>query len=384
MLLPNPPDAFFQTLQKYSYKFVWSSKPDKISRNTVHKSIKNGGLGLPEVKTFASSLKLNWFRKALRTNNKWKSIIENLFPILNYIEKYGPEIITTFKKSNLFWIEVLEAYKHFYYKVKSKNSSQLLAEPVFYNNRIQIGHHFILGQRWINRGVFCIGHFVLENGDLISYEEFKQKFNVRMNVVTFFSLRSAIRQYARTTAILMNDNRFLSVHKCFNMLMSTPKGSKMIYDILIDNNNSPKCCGSWDERLGIQNDWKCIFMLASKVPDIGLKWFHLKILHRCLGTNVILRQIGVLASDRCSFCNITKDSIRHMFWQCTFVQNFWKELENAINTKCPTALNYNITELLAITGYDTNMQTDAIMYFIIILGKQHIYKCKSERKVPHL
>ena len=384
MLLPNPPDEFLKTLQTICYKFVWNSKPDKINRKTVHKSIKNGGLGLPELKVLTSSLKLTWLRKALNAKNKWRSIIESMFPILNQIEKYGPEIIETSQRYNTFWAEVLEAYKQFFYKVVSKNSTQLLAEPVFYNNKIQIGKHFILGKRFINHGIFCVGHFVIENGDFVSYDEFKQKFNVRMDVVTFFSLKSAIREYIRTTDISINHNKYLNVHKCFSMLISTPKGSKMIYDILIDNNKSPKCCESWDERLEIRNDWKSIFLNASKLSDIGLKWFQLKIIHRCLGTNVILKQIGVLNNDRCSFCNTVKDSIRHMFWQCTFIQHFWTDLMNIINTKCPNALNYTITEPLAITGHDAHMQTDTIMYFIIILGKQYIYKCKLENKGPLL
>ena len=300
MLLPNPPDAFFTTLQNYCYKFVWSNKPDKINRKTVHKSIRNGGLGLPKLKTLASSLKLSWFWKAFNTNGKWKSITEFMCPLLKDMEKYGPEIIPTFKLTNVFWIEVLNVYKQFYYKIRSKNSAQLLTEPVFYNNRIQIGQHFALGKRWINQGVFCIGHFILENGNLISYDDFLEKFNARMDVVTFLGLKSAIKEYIRKSDIPVNDNKFLNTQKCFGMLMSAPKGSKMIYDILVDNDIKPKCCASWNERLEIQNDWQSIFLYASKLSDIGMKWFQLKILHRCLRTNVILKEIGVLDNDMCS------------------------------------------------------------------------------------
>ena len=113
-----------------------------------------------------------------------------------------------------------------------------------------------------------------------------------------------------------------------------------------------------------------------------MKWFQLKILHRCLGTNVILKEIGVLDNNMCSFCNTNKDTIRHMFWQCACIQQFRKALTDTINAKCSHAVNFNMTEPLAITGYDINVQSDAIMYFIIMSAKQYIYKCKLERKEP--
>ena len=91
ILLPNPPDIFFQTLQGLCYTFVWNKKPDKISRKVVHNSIENGGLGLPELKTFVTSLKLAWIRKLENTNHKWKGIVMFNIPLLGNNEKFGPD-----------------------------------------------------------------------------------------------------------------------------------------------------------------------------------------------------------------------------------------------------------------------------------------------------
>ena len=66
----------------------------------------------------------------------------------------------------------------------------------------------------------------------------------------------------------------------------------------------------------IDNDWRSIFTLTHKIGDIKLKWFQLKILHRCLCTNIILKEIGITDSDKCNFCNTHKDSIDHVFWKC--------------------------------------------------------------------
>eukprot|EP00745_Piridium_sociabile_P001170 TRINITY_DN10718_c0_g1_i6.p1 TRINITY_DN10718_c0_g1~~TRINITY_DN10718_c0_g1_i6.p1 ORF type:complete len:186 (+),score=5.76 TRINITY_DN10718_c0_g1_i6:129-686(+) len=115
-----------------------------------------------------------------------------------------------------------------------------------------------------------------------------------------------------------------------------------------------------------------------------MKWFQLRVIHRCLGTNVILKEIGVLNSDLCSFCNTTKDSIRHMFWQCAIIQRFWQELTDTMNEKCQNAYNLHITEPLAILGLDKNIQIDSTFYFIMLLAKQYVYKCKLARNIPVL
>ena len=93
ILLPNPPDNIFDTLQSYCYKFVWDNKKDKISRRTSHKSIKHGGIGMPELKTFAYSLKLTWLRRFQTTKHKWKSITTLDFPMINDLLKFGPEVV---------------------------------------------------------------------------------------------------------------------------------------------------------------------------------------------------------------------------------------------------------------------------------------------------
>ena len=384
MLLPNPPDNFFKTLQTICYKFIWNNKPDKISRKIAHKSIKNGGLGLPELRTFATSLKLTWLRKLLRTNHKWKGIATFICPGINDIQKYGPEIMTIPLRQNLFWKEVFDAYKQFFYKVKSKNSNELLAEQVFYNKRIQIGEHYIVGKKWINKGIFCIAHFVSENGVLLSHEQFKEKYNLNIDFLVYASIKSAIRTYVRTTNIPFDNNKCFNEPKCIKMLMSVAKGSKLYYDTFIENDITPNGCVKWNEKLGVDIDWKKCFLQLHKISDVKSKWFQIRIVHRCLGTNVVLKEIGILNSDLCSFCSQTRDSIRHMFWQCPLILQFWTNFTNTMNTNCQNMVNFNISESLAILGCDNNVEIDTVVYFIILLAKQYIYQCKLQKVLPNM
>ena len=72
ILLPDPPDDFVNNQQKMCFKFIWNNKQDKISRKTAVKSVKGGGLGVPDIRKYISALKIMWIRKLKQTKHKWK------------------------------------------------------------------------------------------------------------------------------------------------------------------------------------------------------------------------------------------------------------------------------------------------------------------------
>ena len=70
LLLPDPPDTFIEDLQNMIFCFVWNRKRDRISRDTAVKHIADGGLGIPQIKSFMNSLKLTWIKT---TTKNYKS-----------------------------------------------------------------------------------------------------------------------------------------------------------------------------------------------------------------------------------------------------------------------------------------------------------------------
>ena len=384
ILLPNPPDKFLDALQKCCYQFVWNKKPDKIKRKTAHKNIKHGGLGIPNLRKFVAALKLSWIRKFQQTNHKWKMIAEYNFPMLNDLDKYGPEIASTFIKSNHFWKDVFISYKEFFYKVLCKNPCQILAEPILYNKRVQIGQEVIQNRNWIQKGVYCIGHFYAQNGTFFTKDQFREKYNINISFLRYAGIRSAINEYIQKTSIIITNDKRMDTSLCNKKINSVYKGSKIYYDILIEDNTQPNCCAKWNDRLNVENDWNKCFLNLHKLSDTNLKWFQARIIHRCLATNVILQQMGITNNDRCNFCNIAKDSISHTFWNCHIIKTFWEEFTMEVNNLCINATNLRLTESLVILGCDIDIEIDDIFYFILILAKQYIYQCKRENSVPSL
>ncbi|WP_293716296.1 hypothetical protein, partial [Thiolapillus sp.] len=156
LLLPNPPDNLVDALQKTMYKFVWNRKQDRISRKIAIKSIAKGGLGIPKLRDYINALKLIWVRKLKTSDHKWKNIIKVTYPKVTLLEQLGSSLPIEELHLNKFWNDVFQAYKQFGRKIKVESSDELAAEPIFCNDKIQVGNRSICYKNWIDNKVFCI------------------------------------------------------------------------------------------------------------------------------------------------------------------------------------------------------------------------------------
>ena len=73
-----------------------------------------------------------------------------------------------------------------------------------------------------------------------------------------------------------------------------------------------------------------------------------------------------------------------MFWQCPAIESFWNTFMRTMCEKCPGAQNVPLTEPLVILGVDNRIDVDSTMYFILVLAKQYIYRCKLGKTKPVL
>ena len=383
LLLPNPPDDSVSRLQLLCYKFVWSNKQDRISRKISIKNIRHGGMGIPDIRKYISALKLTWIRKLANTNHKWKNICTNLYPFLNNLNKYGSNIVNTMKE-NRFWIHVLDAYKQISCEIKPKKSSELLAEPILFNDNIMIGGACIKNMSWVNHGVYCIGHFYNINGNFLTFNEFKAKYNLRIDFVTYNGCKKSILRFFKKFDIQIKDNNYNDTTVTLQTLCSVGKGARLYYDILMLDEAKPKCCQNWNRKLESEIDWKTVFHKMHKIKDVKLKWFQLRIVHRIVATNIVLKSMGIVNNDKCNFCQEERDSIEHFLWKCRYSNSFWLSIEKIINERCQLAHNIRFNENIVIFNADVRFETDAVTDFITLLAKLYIFKCKVDRRLPCL
>jgi hypothetical protein len=366
------------------YSFVWNNKPDRISRKTVVKSVRDGGLGFPDIKKFISSLKLTWIRKFKKTQHKWKNILTDDFVYMERIELYGPEVIKFYTAGNLFWKEVFQVYKEFFYKLEVKALGYILAEPVCFNEKIMVGHKVIEKDEWIEHGVNCIADFLKDDGSFYTQPEFNAKYGLHVDFLTYNGCKMSIKHYVGKTGVDVVNNIPMLVAAPMQKLMSIFKGSKTYYDIFVKNSSEPNCCAKWNTKVVFDIEWKKCFYKLQKIKDVTMKWFQIRIVHRIIATNVMLKEMRVTNTDLCSFCHREKDSISHMFWHCRFSQNFWIAFENWIKENCDNVCNLKMSESMVLFGIAANMLTDPVFDFIVLLAKQYIYSCRYNGIYPLL
>ena len=102
--------------------------------------------------------------------------------------------------------------------------------------------------QWVDNGVYCIAHFIKENGRLRTIAEFNTKFGMMVDFLTFNSCTSSIKQYIKTSAILIRNNMANEVKISPSTIYSAPKGARLYYNILVNDNCMPNCCLKWNEK----------------------------------------------------------------------------------------------------------------------------------------
>ena len=137
----------------------------------------------------------------------------------------------------------------------------------------------------------------------------------------------------------------------------------------------------WKMKLGISEfDWLESFRtLKFSCKDTKLYWFQFRINHNILTTNRSVSKYDRDQCDLCSFCKNSSETIQHLFWYCSVVKQFWKNLEVIINSRCIHAHNFKFNEHLVILGVSDNVYTDKICDLIVLMAKFYIYRCKVKQ-----
>ena len=200
--------------------------------------------------------------------------------------------------------------------------------------------------------------------------------------MTYFGCKLAIKKFLRNSGFEFCNNNVINLTACLQKLYETNKGCKSYYDVLNQNDAKPNCCSKWEDKLQRNIPWQSCFHQLSKNYDVNIKWFQMRIIHRIIGTNVKLKEMGVTNNNKCSFCltetlyntyfgNVnTANSSGHAFW------SYWKR-----STSC---YRLRLSECLILFGIDDNIKTENVFDFILLLAKQYLYKFKIEKQPPNI
>ena len=164
-------------------------------------------------------------------------------------------------------------------------------------------------------------------------------------------------------------------------LQGALKGSSFAYQLLNQGNVVPTSQPKWEEDFNTAGhehnpiDWNKVYSTPYKCTiDVKSRYFQYRYIHRILPTNEFLFKIGIVGSDKCTFCGVEKETIKHLMWSCEKVSAFWKEVIKWLEN-----LNFQINlSFLEVCFGVHNMNHANFINMILIWAKKFIYKCRVQ------
>ena len=220
----------------------------------------------------------------------------------------------------------------------------------------------------------------MDGNSFLSYIDFKNKYSNEINFVTYYSLITAISRYK--TKIMINENvaesKRINYQPAMAIIFKHKRGASYIYSKMIHRKEISKGIKKWWET-NIFEENLAFLKLKTTTQDTKLRWFQFRILHNIITTNLSVSKFNPDQSHLCEFCKIEKESIKHLFWECSHVKRFWNELEKKVTERNPLAKNFKVKENLILFGIDHGFVTDTVCDLILLLGKFFIYRCKVQK-----
>ena len=152
---------------------------------------------------------------------------------------------------------------------------------------------------------------------------FEDKYNLQVTPLSYYGIISAInslfRQSERTNA---------SYESFLSKFLKKP--SRLVYKKLVSIKSELPTLSREKGHKEINVDpghkvnWKVAYVLIfTCTKSSKFIVFNFKFLHRRLSTNSFLKKIGCIDNEKCIFCQYGKESLFHLFWECSKSCCFW-------------------------------------------------------------
>ena len=74
-------------------------------------------------------------------------------------------------------------------------------------------------KHWIDKGVYCVAHFLNEEGKILSHIDFQRKFDITIDFVTYFGFKLAIKKCLRNSGFEFYNNNVINLRRaCRNCM----------------------------------------------------------------------------------------------------------------------------------------------------------------------
>ena len=378
-------ENLIKTIDSMLFNFLWSNRKHGISKNTLIQNIDTGGLKMICIFTMIKSIKIMWFKRLLSNYKaKWKNISWILLNI-NKTQLFSKLNLNLIPKPKIAYYEQSLAMWYEFVNIQPLNVAEILNENLFHNKDLTIDNltlskeFNILRKNDINK---IEDIFNLNSKRFLNINQISLKCHKTIDVLLYNKLISAIP--SRWKQMLKNDDH-KDICKLPLLLFKQNDISQLfnkdVYNILIRRKSlAPSSQEKWVERYPFLEiiDWSQIYRLPYKIcRDTKLQSQQFKLLHRYVNCNLNLFKWKIIDSPNCKYCGLT-DTIEHFYYECCKSEGFWDNIIIWIKNITNISIKFTILEILF--GIMQENDHSKLCNYIILQGKNYIYRCKMEEK----
>ena len=234
-----------------------------------------------------------------------------------------------------------------------------------------------------NLFLFFIYDLLDNEGNILTFETFRNKYEIKTNFLHYASLVNAIKSLLSSTVTINETPTHIQIPVLpFKMknILSTNKGSREIDNVLNSKKLIPKSQKKYADK-GLNIDtyiWGKYNILPFKcLKDTTILWFQYRPIHPILATNTFLHMIHYTDSNKCTFCTNEPETLQHFFYDCNVVRKLWESVEKWIYEK--TGVITTLTKYEIMFGILEGEQKYVLNWLIFNI-KYYIYYMKILKK----
>ena len=215
--------------------------------------------------------------------------------------------------------------------------SSILSQPIWYNKNIKINSKPIYVEEFAKQNIIFLYDLFNTKNELKTWDEIKSTYE--LSDKSCFKWRQSINSIPKTGNKFLKENQsdssnlVLLDHQLLkdNRTIGIEKmNSKEIYTIIISFKVYIATSRTYFEKqFPVYNfQWTGIYTLLRKVTiNAYLRSFQYRMLNNILYLNKKLHTFSSSNIQLCFFCKIEEETISHLFYYCTHIQDIWNQVQ---------------------------------------------------------
>ena len=232
-----------------------------------------------------------------------------------------------------------------------------------------------INRPWYNRGMRTLNDLLNERGEILSFNEAREKFDIPGTFLDYAGLVNSLPEQWRR-----QERRKLPlpvIHPMISFLLDKNTRSKTFYNLLLQDklkNHNHKWVQRWCSIFEDDLEWPDIYTNVINATRCSIyRTLHYKIITRIEVTNILLQKMGIEESNMCRRCQATEETILHKFWGCQAVKQFWDTIHAWLVTIGVRRINEQFTDRQVLFG----VRDDSFVSHVIIVAKYVIRKGRN-------